>query len=75
MQSIFFMFFAMCKGVGPVPRKLAKPSYQVVLEKTLGTKGECLHGARPARYLSINYPDFSPRLGECLPCARPARYF
>ena len=24
-------------------------------------KGECLPGARPARYLSINYPDFSPR--------------
>ena len=23
--------------------------------------GECLPGARPARYLSINYPDFSPR--------------
>ena len=24
-------------------------------------KGECLPGARPARYFSINYPDFSPR--------------
>ena len=24
-------------------------------------QGECLPGARPARYLSINYPDFSPR--------------
>ena len=24
--------------------------------------GECLPGARPARYFSINYPDFSPRL-------------
>ena len=23
--------------------------------------GECLPGARPARYLSIGYPDFSPR--------------
>ena len=23
--------------------------------------GECLPGARPARYFSINYPDFSPR--------------
>ena len=23
--------------------------------------GECLPGACPARYLSINYPDFSPR--------------
>ena len=22
---------------------------------------ECLPGARPARYFSINYPDFSPR--------------
>ena len=22
--------------------------------------GECLPGARPARYFSINYPDFSP---------------
>ena len=26
-----------------------------------GSKGECLPGARLARYLSINYPDFSPR--------------
>ena len=25
------------------------------------TLGECLPGARPARYFSINYPDFSPR--------------
>ena len=25
------------------------------------TMGECLPGARPARYFSINYPDFSPR--------------
>ena len=25
------------------------------------TKEECLPGARPARYLSINYPDFSPK--------------
>ena len=24
-------------------------------------KGECLPGARPERYFSINYPDFSPR--------------
>ena len=24
-------------------------------------RGECLPGARPARYFSINYPDFSPR--------------
>ena len=24
-------------------------------------EGECLPGARPARYFSINYPDFSPR--------------
>ena len=24
-------------------------------------RGECLPGACPARYLSINYPDFSPR--------------
>ena len=23
--------------------------------------GECLPGARPARYFCINYPDFSPR--------------
>ena len=23
--------------------------------------GECLPGARPARYLSLNYPNFSPR--------------
>ena len=23
--------------------------------------GECLHGARPARYFSTNYPDFSHR--------------
>ena len=27
----------------------------------LPPKGECLPGAPPARYLSINYPDFSPR--------------
>ena len=26
-----------------------------------GTVGECLPGARPARYFCINYPDFSPR--------------
>ena len=25
------------------------------------TMGECLPGARPAHYFSINYPDFSPR--------------
>ena len=25
------------------------------------TMGECLPGARPARYFSINYPNFSPR--------------
>ena len=25
------------------------------------TLGECLPGARPARYLSIAYPEFSPR--------------
>ena len=24
-------------------------------------EGECLPGARPARYFCINYPDFSPR--------------
>ena len=28
---------------------------------TLHCKGECLPGARPARYFCINYPDFSPR--------------
>ena len=26
------------------------------------TLGECFPGARPARYLFINYPDFSPRV-------------
>ena len=26
-----------------------------------GPRGECLPGARPARYFSINYPNFSPR--------------
>ena len=25
------------------------------------SQGECLPGARPARYFCINYPDFSPR--------------
>ena len=24
-------------------------------------QGECLPGGRPARYIAINYPDFSPR--------------
>ena len=35
--------------------------------------GECLPGARPARYFSINYPDFSPRftLSWISPLRRP----
>ena len=30
-------------------------------EKIHEARGECLPGARPARYFSINYPNFSPR--------------
>ena len=30
-------------------------------EEMAAKLGECLPGARPARYFSINYPDFSPR--------------
>ena len=36
----------------PPTREVSERSYTV---------GECLPGARPARYFSINYPDFSPR--------------
>ena len=30
-------------------------------QQMTGTLGECLPGARPACYFSMNYPDFSPR--------------
>ena len=31
------------------------------LSRERGAQGECLPSVRPARYFSINYPDFSPR--------------
>ena len=43
----------------PKPKGETCTGPQVLREGT--AEGECLPGARPARYLSINYPDFSPR--------------
>ena len=39
----------------------AKPHLKSMQHNHCGSLGECLPGARPARYFSINYPDFSPR--------------
>ena len=46
----------------PLEKSPEARSLRVFLDQKQGVlKGECLPGARPARYLSINYPDFSLR--------------
>ena len=52
------------KGMAPARARSCPRGLQSLLEGCpMATRivGECLPGARPARYLSINYPDFSPR--------------
>ena len=61
-------------GLGGKPTSETRESTGLCLSRGRGTGscqnvpeacqtcwGECLPGARPARYFSINYPDFSPR--------------
>ena len=57
--------------------ELAIPAVSRTTTHNLGflsvAKGKCLPGARPARYFSINYPDFGPRytLSWKSPLSRP----
>ena len=49
-------FFALCVH-GMLVSRCAPGN----VRQSVAAKEECLPGARPAHYLSINYPEFTPR--------------